>query len=239
LREDDEIPNRDVSRAGEHEQHGRGHFLGLHQAPGRQRVIELRLRPVAQQRRDDGAGRDRADADSVPCDLSPERVYERLDRVLRGRVDRLDNDRDEAGDRAGHDDVAGLPLDHVRQDRVDGSERRVYVEVQHPVPGVGVAPDDVAPDVRSRVGVEDVQAAGLLQDPRHHAGHARRIEKVDDQGDRLGAEFRANVPQPLLGMVGKHDAGAGGQQGPRAFEADARRGAGDRRNLTRQLVAHP
>src|SRR5689334_12986903 len=49
LREDHEVADRDVARAGEHEQDRLGHLVRLHQAACRERLIELLLRPVAEQ----------------------------------------------------------------------------------------------------------------------------------------------------------------------------------------------
>src|SRR5271170_7932651 len=92
----DEVADRHVPRPGEHEQHCVSNFLRLHQAARRQRFVELRLRPVLEQRRYDGAGGDLTDSDPVLENLPSQRVDEGLDGVLRGRVDGLPYDRDEA-----------------------------------------------------------------------------------------------------------------------------------------------
>ena len=55
------------------------------------------------------------------------------------RVDRLDRHRDDAGDRTRQEDVAGLARHHHRQDGVHRPEGRVDVEVEHLVPGIGIA----------------------------------------------------------------------------------------------------
>ena len=77
-----------------------------------------------EQRRDDRAGRDGADADAVLEDLAPQRVHEGLHRVLGGGVDRLPARPERGPRRAGHDDVAGSALDHVRQDGMDRAGTR-------------------------------------------------------------------------------------------------------------------
>ena len=62
--------------------------------------------------------------------------------------------------------------------------------------------------------------------------------EVDDQRDRLRAEFGADAPQPLLVAVDQHDPRAGVDQRPGAFEADARGRAGDRRDFSKQILSH-
>ena len=86
--------------------------------------------------------------------------------------------------------------------------------------------------------MKDVELAGLLQDLRHHAGHALRVQEVDHHRDRLRAEAGAEVLQLLLGIVDQRDAGAGRHECPGAFEADARRGARDGRDFARQILTH-
>ena len=121
---------------------------------------------IAPERVQDHAGRDGADADVVGRHLAAQAVDERLDRVLRGRIDRLPLDRLVPGDRGGDDDVAGLRRDHPGQDRVNDAEDRVDVDGEELVPGVRVAVGDVAGDVEPGIGEEDVDAAEGVARPR-------------------------------------------------------------------------
>ena len=119
-----------------------------------------------------------------------------------------------------------------------GAEDGVDVEVQHAVPGVRVAFDDVAGDVGAGVGVEDVEPAGPLEDLRQHPLDALRVEEVDDDGVRLLAQLGAELGQPVLGAVDEHDRRAGGERAAGAGEADAGGGAGDRDHLAFQGFVH-
>ena len=91
---------------------------------------------------------------------------------------------------------------------MDRPEHGVDIQVQHTIPGVRIAMNHFTPDIRTRVGVENIKAACLLQNLRHHSGHAGGIDQVDDQGDRLRTELRANSRQRFFGAVYEHDAGA-------------------------------
>src|SRR5919112_5237268 len=108
LRQNDEIPNGDVSRSRQHEQDRFGDFRGLQQASCGQLLLELRLGPVLDQGGDHGAWGDGADAQSVFRNLTPHCMYEGLHSMLGGRVDRLPDYWDETSNRAGDDDIACL-----------------------------------------------------------------------------------------------------------------------------------
>src|SRR4029077_2415630 len=55
----------------------------------------------------------------------------------------------------------------MRQDIVDVLHHHVDVKVQHPVDRVRVGIDQVAADINTGIGVQDVELACLLQDLRH------------------------------------------------------------------------
>ena len=129
-------------------------------------------------------------------------------------------------------------LDHVRQDRVDGAEDGVDVQRQHPVPGVRVAVEDVAADVGAGVGVEDVEAAGALEDPGQHAADARRVGEIDGEAGRPVAQFGAERVEAVLRAVDEDDGGPGREGAAGAGEADAGGGAGDRDDLAAQGLVH-
>src|SRR5687768_18346234 len=59
--------------------------------------------------------------------------------------------------RSGEDDVSRLLRDHVRQHGVNAAERSVHVQVQHPVPDIGIAVGDRPADIGAGVDVKDVQ----------------------------------------------------------------------------------
>jgi hypothetical protein len=65
-----------------------------------------------------------------------------------------------------NDDVARPTLDHVRQHVVHILHHDVDVQVQHPVYSPCVGIDQVAANIRSRIGVQDVELACLLQNSR-------------------------------------------------------------------------
>src|SRR5262249_9392143 len=89
-------------------------------------------------------------------DLSSHAVDERLDRVLRRRIDWLPMDRLVARNGRRHDDVAGLARYHSRQDGAHATEDSVDVERDHAIPFLGVALHGVAGDIASGIGEENV-----------------------------------------------------------------------------------
>jgi hypothetical protein len=188
LAQDHEIADRDVARAGQHEMHRLGHLFRLDQAASGALRFELFRRPVGDQRGHDGPGQDGPDTQAVRDDLTSDGVNEGLHRVFGGRVDRFPHHGDDACNRTRDDDVAGLARDHMRQDSVNAAEGRVDVEVQHAVPGVGVAIADGAADIGAGIGVEDVELAGLRENLRHHAGDRCGIGQIDGERDRVRSE---------------------------------------------------
>ncbi|EGE60743.1 hypothetical protein RHECNPAF_13600129 [Rhizobium etli CNPAF512] len=238
LRQDDQIANRDVARARQDEKYRIGHFLRLHQAARGKRLVQLLLRPVAEKCGDDRARGDGTDAQAMLGDLAPQCVDEGLDGMFRSRVNRFPDDGDHAGNRTRQDDIPGLALDHVRQDGMHRTERGVDVQIEHTVPGVGVAGQHLAADIGTGVGVENIQLACLRQDLRHHPRHAFRIREVDDQGNGMGTERRTDLLQCFFVAVDQHHSGAGGKHGLGAFQTDTRCGSGDGRDFSRQILSH-
>ena len=57
----------------------------------------------------------------------------------------------------------------------------VDIQVQHPVDSPGVGIDQVAADIGTRICMQDVELACLLQDSRQQRSAALRVEQVDDQ----------------------------------------------------------
>ena len=69
----------------------------------------------------------------------------------------------------------------MRQHIVDVFHHHVDVKVQHPVDRVRVGIDQVAADINTGIGVQDVELACLLQDLRHQRRAALRVKQIDDQ----------------------------------------------------------
>ena len=236
--QDHEVTDRHVARARQHEEHGFGHFLRLHQASIGERLVHLCLRPVVEKRGDHRSGQDRADAHAVLGDLATRRMHEGLNREFGGRVDRLPNDRNDTGNRTGEEDVARLLRDHVRQDGMNGAERRIDVEVQHPVPCIRIPVRNRAADIGAGIGVEDVETTGGLQDGVQHSGNIRWFQEVDH--DRIGAfaDFVAKLLQLFAGAVDEDDLCTGGMKRAGAFEPDPRCGSRDGRDFSFHGLGH-
>ncbi len=64
---------------------------------------------------------------------------------------------------------------------MDVFHHHVDVKVQHPVDRVSVGIDQVATDINTGIGVQDVELACLLQDLRHQRRAALRVKQIDDQ----------------------------------------------------------
>ena len=75
------------------------------------------------------------------------------------RIDRLPGRGKVGRQRTRHHDVAPTTLDHMRQDIVDVFHHHVDVKVQHPVDRVRVGIDQVAADINTGIGVQDVELA--------------------------------------------------------------------------------
>jgi hypothetical protein len=74
-----------------------------------------------------------------------------------------------AGDRGGNDDVTALTLDHLRQNRANPAEDAVDVDSQQLVPSIGITVGDVARNVESGIGQQNVDAAETANRRRHDA----------------------------------------------------------------------
>jgi hypothetical protein len=120
----------------------------------------------------------------------------------------------------------------VGQDGAHGPKGGVDIEVEHAVPRVGITVDHLAADIGTGIGMENVELAGIRQDLRHHGGYACWVGEIDHQRNGFGTEIGADLPQPLLGPVDEHDASAVREKRFRAFEANARGRAGDRRDFS-------
>ena len=122
--------------------------------------------------------------------------------------------------------------------RVNRAEDRVDVEIEHSIPRVGIALDNLAADIGARIGVENVELSGLFEDRGRHALDARRIQKVGDDRNSVLAEFRAQRLQLILGHVDQRHARARLEHGARARQADAGRSARDRGHLAGKTISH-
>jgi hypothetical protein len=152
----DDVANGHVARSRQHEQNCVGDLPGLDQRPGRDRLFEVLLGPVGDQRRDHRTRRDRAYANPVLQNLTTHRLDKAGHRPLRGGIDGLPGNRKMPGDGTGHDDVAVAPLDHVRQNVVHVLDDDVDIEIEHPVNHGGVSVDEISADVRAGVRVQNV-----------------------------------------------------------------------------------
>ena len=99
--------------------------------------------------------RERADPHIVPGDLPPDAMNERLDGVFGGGIDGLPMDRLMARDRRGDNDVARAAGHHVRQDCADGAKDALHIDVDDPIPFVGIAARDISCDIASGVGEQN------------------------------------------------------------------------------------
>ena len=123
----------------QHEQHTISDFFGLHQAAVGQCLIHLFLGPVIQQSCDNRPWEDCANAHPVRCNLTTNGMGEGLNGVFGRGVDRLPDHGNNARDGTGHDDVTAFLRHHMWQHRMNCSEGRIDVQVQHAVPFIGVA----------------------------------------------------------------------------------------------------
>ena len=136
------------------------------------------------------------------------------------------------------DDVARPTLDHVRQHVVDILHHDVDIQVQHPVDGPSVGIDQVAAEVRTRICVQDVELACLLQNSRQQRSAVRWVEQVDDQRDHCVAVLVAERLKRCLVAVDHHHARACGQHRLGTSQSDARRSPGHGGNLAFQFSRH-
>ena len=136
------------------------------------------------------------------------------------------------------DDVARPTLDHVRQHVVHILHHDVDIQVRHPVDSPSVGIDQVAADVRTRIGMQDVELAYLLQDSRQQRSAVLRVEQVDDQRDHCVAVLVTEHLQRCLVAVDHHHARACGQHRLGASQSDARRSPGHDGNLAFEFSCH-
>ena len=124
-------------------------------------------------------------------------------------------------ERTRDDDVARAPLHHVRQNVVHVLHHDIDVEVEHPVDGARVGVDEVAADVKPRIGVQDVEPARMLEHARQKRRAVLWVEQVDDQRDDGVAVLLAQSVQRRLVSVDHRDARAKRQHGLGAGQPDA------------------
>lgn len=230
--QNDEVPDSHVPGAGHHKEHGLGDVGGLKQGAALERFPAFGFGPVIQQGGADGAGEDGADADAVGEELAAEAVDEALDGELGGGVDRLMDHGDDAGHRAGEQDIAGLLGDKVGEDGVDTAEGGVDVEVEDVLHGGGVGVDEGPAGVEAGVGMEDIEPAGEAEDMVGEAVGLSGVSDIGEQGQGVLAEVGGTSAEGGDITVNHDDAGASGEEGTGAGEADAGGGAGDGGDLT-------
>ena len=104
---------------------------------------------------------------------------------------------------------------------MNGAEGGVDVEVQHAIPGVGIAGGGVTADIGTGVGMQDVELAGLVDDLRQHGGDALGVQEVDANRERLGADLGAGLGETFLVAVDDGDTGPRLGHGLGACQTDA------------------
>ena len=86
---------------------------------------------------------------------------------------------------------ATSPTRIVGQNRVNCTEDRVDIEIEHSIPRVRVSLNNLTADIGARIGVENVELSGLFEDRGHHALDTGRIQKVREERNRVLSEFHA------------------------------------------------
>ena len=80
---------------------------------------------------------------------------------------------------------------------MDRAEGRVDVEVEHPVPGIGVAVLHRAADIGPGIGVEDVELAGERKDAGQDSRRLCPVEEIDLQVEILATNSPLNLVYPF------------------------------------------
>ena len=120
----------------------------------------------------------------------------------------------------------------MRQHVMDIFHHHVDVQIQHPVDGVRVGIDQVAADIGTGVGVQDVELARFFQNPRQQRRAAFWIEQVELERDRRIAELFTDGRERSLIAVNQHHPRPSRQHRLGAGPSDARRRPGDGSDFT-------
>ena len=198
-----------------------------YQAARGERLVEVLLRPVLEQRGDDRPGRDRADPDAVFRDLPAQRVDERLNRVLGSGVDRLPDD----GQWPATELVTTMsPVPRsIMCGRTAWTVRNTALTFRFSIRSHASGHLEDRRRYRSRLGVEDIELAGLAPGSGHHGGDAPGSVRSTSTARAFGPSSAPRVSgasRPVDRATVRRL-----REAPGAGEADAGGGAGDRGDL--------
>ena len=144
-----------------------------------------------------------------------------------------------ACNRRGDDDVSRAAGDHIRQYRANRAKHALHVDVDDSIPFVGVALGDVAGDIASRIGEQNVDGTKPIGCRFDHGRDVGRLGQIQGEGDAFGSEFVRQRLQSLGRARDKRELDAFRRKSSCGCGANAGACAGHDHRLVLQASIHP